>query len=197
MNWKNDGTLCAGNLTHDIATHCRNTYLKWLTFSSFMRPSNWTISSLRLSWRADILCSSSSLRCLRKKQVSSENSRVGHPSQFWEMNGLQKGTSLKRLADTQLLSKEQQQPEVYFLLEVILTSNTIKICSDTLAHLLWDNRPFNEIVPEGGCCSRCCVLPLTSLQTTNENQILTEKGQSSRSSGSRDSFVNFQKYWLP
>lgn len=53
--------------TNVIAVGLGNIYLNCLTFSSFMRPSNWTINSLRLSWRADILCSSSSLRCLRKK----------------------------------------------------------------------------------------------------------------------------------
>lgn len=39
---------------------------RWLTLSSFISPSSCTISSLLLSWRADILCSSSSFLCLFK-----------------------------------------------------------------------------------------------------------------------------------
>lgn len=37
----------------------------WCTFSSFMSPSSCTMSSLLLSWRDDILCSSSSFLCLK------------------------------------------------------------------------------------------------------------------------------------
>lgn len=36
----------------------------WLTLSSFISPSSCTISSLLLSWSADILCSNSSFLCL-------------------------------------------------------------------------------------------------------------------------------------
>lgn len=43
-----------------------------LTFSSFISPSSWTISSRLLSCRADILCSSSSFLCLSKRKRSSE-----------------------------------------------------------------------------------------------------------------------------
>lgn len=39
------------------------------TFRSFISPSSWTMSSLRLSCRADILCSSSSFRCLGEERT--------------------------------------------------------------------------------------------------------------------------------
>ena len=47
------------------------------TLRSFMRPSNWTISSRRVSWSADIRISSSSLRCRRTR--SSVNRLGSHP----------------------------------------------------------------------------------------------------------------------
>ncbi len=43
----------------------------WCTFSSFMSPSSCTMSSLLLSWRDDILCSSSSFLCLKHTQTQS------------------------------------------------------------------------------------------------------------------------------
>lgn len=129
-------------------------YLKHLTFSSFMRPSNWTISSLRLSWRADILCSSSSLRCLRKKQLSSETAvnslTESHVPIFWDQRTTRKKASLGLWHGYQAgkcQMSQQLQLEVYInLLEVILKQILLDTSHSTM------NQPFNEIFSECFLC---------------------------------------------
>lgn len=54
----------------------------WCTFSSFMSPSSCTMSSLLLSWRDDILCSSSSFLCLKHTQTQAQSLDLSYMQWF-------------------------------------------------------------------------------------------------------------------
>lgn len=142
-----------------------------LTFSSFMRPSNWTISSLRLSWRADILCSSSSLRCLRKKQLSSEQCSTYWADCISQSCGTSGPPKKGHLWISDVVSRQGNIVEWTWGVHLFVRSHT-KI----------------ELK------SYCILLPLAIglPDTTNKNQTVIEKRQSHRSSKPKDPFVNLR-----